>query len=152
MAGRKFALNTGPVSLAASATVYLVGVKAPTTHGIILTAMEVSFEGAGGAATEKAVKIEYCTGTTDGTGTLLTVVNADRQDDGSPATTSQKAYSIAPSGSEIVIRTKYTDANKTDDSFPGAIRLKAGEVFYIRLTAPAGLTTVNASAFVGGDE
>lgn len=152
MAGRKFALNTGAVSLAGSQTVHLVGVKSPSTHGIILTAMEVSFEGAGGAATEKAVKIEYCTCDTDGTGTAVTVVNADRQDDGSPATTAKQAYTVAPSGNVVVIRTKYTDANKADDSFPGAIRLKANEVFFIRLTAPAGLTTVNAAAFVGGDE
>jgi len=152
MAGRKFALNTGAISLTASGTVHLVGVKAPSTHGIVLTAMEVSFEGAGGASTERAVKIEYCTCTTDGTGTAVTVNNADRQDDGTPATIAKQGYTVAPSGSVVVIRTKYTDANKTDDSFPGALRLKADEVFFIRLTAPVGLTTVNVAAFIGGDE
>jgi len=151
MAGRKFCLNTGPVSLAASATVHLVGVKAPSTHGIVLTAIELSFEGTG-AGTEKAVRVDYCTCTTDGTGTTTAVGNADRQDDGSPATTAKRAYTVAPSGSEVIIRTKYVDANKTDDAFPGSIRLKADEVFFIRLIGPAGLTTLNASAFIGGDE
>lgn len=151
MAGRKFIANTGPVQLAASTTLTVVGVIAPATCGIVLTAMEISFEG-GGAATEKAVKVEYCTWSADGTGTSITVSNADRQDDGSPGTTAKKNYSGAPSTGEIVLRTEYVDANKGNDSFPGAIRLKAGEIFGIRVTGPAGLTTTNVNVFIGGDE
>lgn len=151
MAGRKFVANTGAVSLAASTTLVVIGVVAPSTNGLVLTAMEVSFQG-GGAATEKSVLVEYCTWTSDGTGTALTVANADRQDDNSPATVAKKAYSAAPSGGEVVLRTMYVDGNKGNDSFPGAIRLKQGEVFGIRLTSAAGLTTTNVNAFVGGDE
>lgn len=151
MAGLKFVANTGAVSLAASTTLVVIGVVAPSTHGIVLTAMEVSFQG-GGAATEKAVLVEYCTWTADGTGTALTVANADRQDDNTPSTVAKKAYSAAPSGSEVVLRTMHVDGNKGNDSFPGAIRLKRGEVFGIRLTSAAGLTTMNVNAFVGGDE
>ena len=153
MAGRKFAFNSGSVSLAAAANIVPLAVKAPAAVGIVLTAIEVSFEG-GGAATEKAVTVEYVTWTTDGTGSAsVTAVNADRQDDGSPATTAQKGYTgTPPSGGEVIIRSEYVDANKGNDSFPGAIRLKAGEVFGVRLIAPAGLTTVNAKVFIGGDE
>jgi len=151
MAGTKFIINTGSVSLAASTTLVLVGVVAPATNGVVLTAMEVSFQG-GGSATEKAVMVEYCTWTTDGTGTAATVTKADRQDDNDPVTTAKKNYSAAPSGTEVVLRTMFVDANKGNDSFPGAIRLKRGEVFGIRLTSIAGLTTTNVNAFVGGDE
>jgi hypothetical protein len=153
MAGSKFAFNSGAVSLAASANIVPLAVKAPATVGIVLTAIEVSFEG-GGAATEKAVTVEYVTWTTDGTGSAsVTVAKADRQDDNTPATTAQKNYtSSPPTGSESIIRSEYVDANKGNDSFPGAIRLKAGEVFGVRLIAPSGLTTTNVRVFIGGDE
>lgn len=153
MAGRKFVFNTGNVSLASGVTLTLIGVKAPAANGLVLTAMEVFFEG-GGAATEKSVLVEYVTWTTDGTGaSSVTAVNANRQDDGSPAATAQQNYTGSPpSGSEVVLRKARVDGNKGNDSFPGAIVLKAGEVFGIRLTAPGTFTTMNVSAFVGGDE
>lgn len=152
MAGRKFAINTGSVPVSASSTVHLIGVKAPSTHGIILSAIEVSFEGSATATNERAVRVDYCTCTTDGTGTSITVNNADRQDSGSASTIAKQAYTTPPSGSVIVIRTSYIDANKTKDLFPGSLRIKQDEVFFIRLVAPSSLVTVNASSFIGGDE
>jgi hypothetical protein len=153
MSGRKIAINTPAVSHASGTTLYLCTVKAPDAVGIVLTAMEVSFEG-GGTASDRGVKVEYCIWTTDGTGTgSITVSNADRQDDGSPATTAQYGlFSVAPSGFEIVLRKVYVDTIKGNDSFPGAIRLKAGEVFGIRLTNTALTASINATAFIGGDE
>lgn len=151
MAGRKFSVNTGPVAIAASATKTIVGVIAPATHGIILTAMGISFEG-GGAATEKAVRVDYVTWTGDGTGTPVTPLNANRQDDSVPSTTAKSNYTTPPSGNEVIIRSEYVDANKGNDTFPGGIVLKAGEVFGIRITSASGITTTNVMAFVGGDE
>lgn len=137
--------------MVASATKTLLAVKAPSTHGILVSLAEVEFEGAA-AANDKAVTLKYCTCTTDGTGTSAVPTNADRQDDGSPATTAQSNYSAEPTGSIVVLRDIYVDANKGNDSFPGAIRLKANEVFFIQSIGPAGLTTVNAKATIGFDE
>ena len=151
MSGRKAIVNSGAVSVAASATKTLLAVKAPSTHGIVVTLAEVEFEGAA-AANDKAVTLKYCTCTTDGTGTTATPINADRQDDGSPATTGKSNYSAEPTGSISVLRDIYVDPNKGNDSFPGAIRLKADELFFIQSVGPAGLTTVNAKATIGFDE
>lgn len=151
MAGRKWTVNSGAVAIAASTVLVPLAVKAPAAVGIVVTSMEVSFSG-GGAATEKAILVEYVTWTTDGTGTAATLVNADRQDDGSPATTAKSNYSAAPTGTEVVIRSQLVDGNKGNDSFPGGLRLKAGEVFGVRLTPPAGMTAMNCAVTFGGDE
>lgn len=150
MAGRKFSVNAS-ASTAASTTKTILAVKAPAAAGIVLTAMEVSFQGAN-AATDGGVTVEYYTCTTDGTGTAATINNADRQDDNSAGTTGQYNYTVEPSGSVVVIRSVYVDANKGNDSFPGSIRLKQGEVFGIRTVGPGTLTTVTTKAFIGGDE
>jgi len=153
MAGRKIVVNTGPVSLAASTTLVLVAIKAPATNGLVVTAMEVAFEG-GGASTEKAVRVEYVTWTTDGTGTVSNVLNANRQDDNLPTATAQQNYGALtpPTGTERILRSMFVDANKGNDSFPGAIVIMRNEVFGIRIISVAGLTTTNVTAFVGGDE
>jgi hypothetical protein len=151
MSGRKAIVNSGAVSVVASATKTLLAIKAPATHGIIATLAEVEFEGAA-AANDKAITLKYCTCTTDGTGTTLTLANADRQDDSLPGTTAKKDYSAEPTGDIVVLRDIYVDGNKGNDSFPGAIRLKANEVFFIQSVAPSGITTVNAKATIGFDE
>lgn len=160
MAGRKWIVDSGAISITAGATQVILGVKAPATTGLIISAAQISFEG-GGAATEKAIKVEYCTWTTDGTGTgLATPKNANRQDDGSPALTAQYNYTSTsasgsegrPSVGENVLRPSFVDGNKGNDSFPGGLVIKAGEVFGIRVTCPAGLTATRCIAWIGGDE
>ena len=150
MAGRKFTVKSGAVAIGASITKTILAVTAPSTHGIILTSMEVSFELA--AATDRGYTVEYVTWTTDGTGTAVTADNADRQDDGSPTLTAKKNYTVEPTIGEIVIRSGYVVGDKGNDSFPGGLRLKASETFGVRIIAPATPAGNNVRVTFGGDE
>jgi len=151
MAGRKFTVKSGAVTLLASTTRTILAVTAPSTHGLILTSMEVSFEVA--AATDRGYTVEYVTWTTDGTGTAVTAIdNADRQDDGSPTFTAKKNYTVEPTIGEIVIRSGYVGGDKGNDSFPGGLRLKASETFGVRIIAPATPASNNVRVTFGGDE
>lgn len=153
MAGRNIIVNSGVVAISAGNTVVAQTITAPANFNVYIKVASVSLEGAN-AATEKGVLVEYVRWTADGAGgTANSPVNADAQDDGSAQTTGKRNYtSSLPSTGEVVLKAGYVDANKGEDSVPIMYRLKAGELFGVRITGPSGLTNTNARVFIGAEE
>jgi len=150
MAGLTFTARSGAVSIAATVVKTIASILGPSTHGVIVNLVQIT--GEGNDATQKPHLVEIVTFVTDGTGTTMTPLQSDRQDDAAPSTTGKSNYTVEPTATGQVIVWQGYVRPTGGDIFPGRIRLKRSEGVLVRITSPTGAATVNWNVTFGAEE
>lgn len=147
------ASTEGEVALAATTAKTVLSVIAPANKVVVVTVVHVDFDGVTAAA--EPVLVELLRGTTDGTGTAVTLRRVRGHVSATPAATSKKNYTAEPTGLTLIqdrALDPYKGFFEKDHPLGREIDVGGGaaaEVLALRLTAPA---AVNVRAFLEIEE